>query len=125
MARSAGVVETGQRLDFSQHIGLYKPHSMGQNTLHEGKARSLIQADIRHWSDGRSDLASPRSGATQRIPLQISLGVRDRWRTSVGYDNERGKGDHKHLRSVEIPYRFVDVPTLLADFMKDVQEIQP
>ena len=43
----------------------------------------------------------------------------------VGYDNERGKGDHKHLRSVEIPYRFVDVPTLLADFMKDVQEIQP
>ena len=43
----------------------------------------------------------------------------------VGYDNERGKGDHKHLRGVEIAYHFVDVPTLLADFIKDVQEIQP
>ena len=43
----------------------------------------------------------------------------------VGYDNERGKGDHKHLRDAEIAYHFVDVPTLLADFMKDVQEIQP
>ena len=42
----------------------------------------------------------------------------------VGYDNERGKGDYNHLRSVEIPYRFVDVPTLLADFMKDIQEVQ-
>ncbi len=43
----------------------------------------------------------------------------------VGYDNERGKGDHKHLRNAEIAYRFVDVPTLLADFMKDIRELQP
>ncbi len=43
----------------------------------------------------------------------------------VGYDNERGKGDHKHLRGAEIAYRFVDVPTMLADFIKDLQEIQP
>ncbi len=39
----------------------------------------------------------------------------------VGYDNERGKGDHRHIRSVEKPYEFVDVPTLLADFMRDVE----
>ena len=39
----------------------------------------------------------------------------------VGYDNERGKGDHKHLRGVEVPYRFVDVQTLVADFMADVE----
>lgn len=42
----------------------------------------------------------------------------------VGYDNERGKGDHKHRHGVEIAYDFIDVPTLLTDFMKDVQEIQ-
>ena len=41
------------------------------------------------------------------------------------YDNERGKGDHKHLRNAEIAYRFVDVSTLLADFMKDIRELQP
>lgn len=40
----------------------------------------------------------------------------------VGYDNERGKGDHRHIGAGEMPYRFVDVPTLLRDFMKDVEE---
>ena len=39
----------------------------------------------------------------------------------VGYDNERGKGDHRHWGDVEKAYKFVDVPTLLADFMRDVE----
>jgi hypothetical protein len=39
----------------------------------------------------------------------------------VGYDNERGNGDHRHLRGAELAYRFVDVQTLLADFMADVE----
>ncbi len=30
----------------------------------------------------------------------------------VGYDNERGKGDHKHIRGAQRAYRFKDVPTL-------------
>jgi hypothetical protein len=30
-----------------------------------------------------------------------------------------------YLRGFKIPYYFVEVPTLLADFMKDVQEVQP
>lgn len=42
----------------------------------------------------------------------------------VGYDNELGKGDHKHLRGAERTYTFVDVPTLLADFWKDVEAAQ-
>lgn len=42
----------------------------------------------------------------------------------VGYDNERGKGDHRHLGEREIPYQFVDVPTLIGDFIKDVEAIQ-
>jgi hypothetical protein len=42
----------------------------------------------------------------------------------VGYDNERGKGDHRHVGSREMPYRFVDMPTLLRDFLKDVEEAQ-
>jgi len=42
----------------------------------------------------------------------------------VGYDNERGKGDHRHVGSREMPCRFVDMPTLLRDFLKDVEEAQ-
>lgn len=39
----------------------------------------------------------------------------------VGYDNERGKGDHRHYRDPEETYRFVDVETLIADFLRDVR----
>lgn len=39
----------------------------------------------------------------------------------VGYDNERGKGDHKHLGDREAAYRFVNPQQLMADFMADVK----
>ena len=39
----------------------------------------------------------------------------------IGYDNERGKGDHKHLGDDEISYVFQDVATLLADFKNDLE----
>jgi hypothetical protein len=39
----------------------------------------------------------------------------------VGYDNERGKGDHRHMGLVQKPCKFVDVPTSLADFMRDAE----
>ena len=39
----------------------------------------------------------------------------------VGYDNERGKGDHKHLGGVETRYCFVSVEKLVADFLADVE----
>lgn len=42
----------------------------------------------------------------------------------VGYDNERGKGDHKHLHGIESPYAFKDVPTLIRDFLSDVMELE-
>lgn len=39
----------------------------------------------------------------------------------VGYDNERGKGDHKHLGEHELLYKFVDIETLMTDFLRDVE----
>jgi hypothetical protein len=39
----------------------------------------------------------------------------------VGYDNERGKGDHKHLADKEYRYRFVTVEKLMADFLADLE----
>jgi len=37
------------------------------------------------------------------------------------YDNETGKGDHKHIEEREVPYRFVDLERLQADFWADVE----
>ncbi len=42
----------------------------------------------------------------------------------VGYDNERGKGDHKHLGEFEVAYRFVDIDTLMADFLREVEAFE-
>jgi hypothetical protein len=38
----------------------------------------------------------------------------------VGYDNERGKGDHRHRRGRREPYRFTTVERLVRDFLADV-----
>jgi Family of unknown function (DUF6516) len=38
----------------------------------------------------------------------------------VGYDNERGKGDHCHLDGKEYPYLFTSAQALLADFKAQV-----
>ncbi len=39
----------------------------------------------------------------------------------VRYDNERGKGDHRHVAGVETPYEFVSLDRLLDDFERDIQ----
>lgn len=39
----------------------------------------------------------------------------------VGFDNERGKGDHKHLDGKETAYRFVSIDQLLDDFIAEVE----
>lgn len=38
----------------------------------------------------------------------------------VGFDNERGKGDHCHLDGVEVPYTFTNVEQLVEDFIAAV-----
>jgi hypothetical protein len=35
-----------------------------------------------------------------------------------------GKGDHRHVRNAEEAYRFTDPDTLLADFWREVGEIE-
>lgn len=38
----------------------------------------------------------------------------------VRYDNERGKGDHRHVGSVTTPYTFSTPEQLMADFNADI-----
>jgi len=62
----------------------------------------------------------------ERVPpsahwLKYSLfygrpGVRE-----VAYDNERGKGDHRHFRGAEGKYAFGTVEKLIEDFWPDVR----
>ncbi len=41
----------------------------------------------------------------------------------VRYDNETGKGDHKHIGEKEIPYKFISVEKLIEDFIDDINNL--
>jgi hypothetical protein len=61
---------------------------------------------------------SPVSPSTHNLKYSLFYGrpgVRE-----VGYDNERGKGDHRHFQGVETAYTFSTVEQLTADFWSDV-----
>ena len=40
----------------------------------------------------------------------------------VQFDNESGKGDHKHVGSQEEGYNFIDVETLVVDFLAEIEK---
>ncbi len=56
--------------------------------------------------------------------LKYSLFYGRPGRREVGYDNERGKGDHRHFRGAETPYVFRTVERLFEDFAADVRSIR-
>lgn len=39
------------------------------------------------------------------------------------YDNEAGKGDHKHVGEVEMAYTFTTLEQLIEDFWADVESL--
>jgi hypothetical protein len=42
----------------------------------------------------------------------------------VLYDNERGKGDHRHIGDRQASYRFTTVEALVADFLADIERVR-
>jgi hypothetical protein len=56
--------------------------------------------------------------ATDRLKYSLFYGYPGR--RLVGYDNERAKGDHRHLDDREL----VSVERLVADFLSDVHRIR-
>src|SRR5271170_2668300 len=41
-------------------------------------------------------------------------------RCVLRFDNEAGKGDHKHMDEIEVPYMFSNLDTLQKDFWAEV-----
>jgi len=40
----------------------------------------------------------------------------------IGFDNERGKGDHKHVGGNQVPYGFINLDRLIEDFIAEVEQ---
>ena len=45
-------------------------------------------------------------------------------RRVLGYDNERGKGDHRHVDGVEERIRFTTIDDLLSQFVIEVEALR-
>ena len=60
------------------------------------------------------------AGSSHRYKYRLYYGYPGR--RVVGYDNESGKGDHRHVGSRESSYDFVSVDGLIEDFLAEVRK---
>jgi hypothetical protein len=68
------------------------------------------------------ELPKPLAGSTHNFKYRLAYVVSDE--CVMRYDNEAGKGDHKHIGRRQYPYHFVDVDTLISDFYTEVERIR-
>ena len=64
------------------------------------------------------ELPEPLPGSVHSYKYRLFYGYPGR--RLLGYDNERGKGDHRHLDGRERPYEFVSVDRLMEEFLEGV-----
>ncbi len=67
-------------------------------------------------------VSTPVSGSTHSLKYRLFYGKEGH--RLVGYDNERGKGDHRHVAGREERYVFVSPEKLIADFLVDVHRLR-
>ena len=65
-------------------------------------------------------LPSPLPGSRHSFKYRLALVVDSA--CVLRYDNESGKGDHKHIGVREVPYVFSSARKLLEDFWRDVDK---
>ena len=63
-------------------------------------------------------LPAPAMGRAHVFKYRLALVVEGR--CILRYDNEQGKGDHRHFHGEENPYIFTNPQALLDDFWNDV-----
>ena len=68
-------------------------------------------------------LPLPAPGSQHGFKYRLALVVNSR--CVLRYDNEQGKGDHKHVGEDEIPYIFTTAQSLLDDFWNDAENWRP
>ena len=88
-----------------------------KTVLQDGR---ILQRKI--WQLPQPEPGRPRVGV---VGWKYRLYCGMNGRTIVRYDNETGKGDHRHVgaQEREFPYVFTSLAQLLADFARDVERL--
>jgi hypothetical protein len=68
-------------------------------------------------------LPRPQAGSVHGFKYRLAYVVEGR--CVLRYDNETGKGDHRHIGDTEEPYDSSTPERLLADFWRDVDAWRP
>lgn len=63
-------------------------------------------------------LPQPAQGSVHSFKYRLAYVVRGE--CVLRYDNEAGKGDHRHVGTIESAYTFTTPEKLIADFQRDI-----
>lgn len=84
--------------------------------LHERRIVSARRfAELVIWQ-----LPAPLPGSTHAFKYRLAFVVDEV--CVLRFDNETGKGDHKHVGADEVPYVFKDLEQLVTDFMNAIDK---
>jgi hypothetical protein len=78
------------------------------------------KAVMGRWIVQRKVWVLPQASAERPHRLKYSLFCGDGTQCLVRYDNESGKGDHRHYGDREEPYALTTLEALLDDFQADI-----
>ncbi len=104
-AKTSGQMCMGIRVPSATH----RPQVRERHVLDEGAFIEIVV-----WR-----VPEPVRGSRHRFKYRLALVVAGE--CVLRYDNETGKGDHRHVGRVEIAYSFSTHERLLADFWADVE----
>ena len=87
------------------------------------KAVELVQTRISYSDKAFAELVlwqvpKPVAGSLHGFKYRLAYVVKGE--CVVRYDNELGKGDHRHFGQVERAYAFTTLDQLIADFQRDI-----
>lgn len=87
------------------------------------KAVQLVSARVVYSGSAFADLVlwrlpKPLKGSAHAFKYRLAYVVRGE--CVLRYDNEVGKGDHRHFGKKESSYAFTTPDKLIADFQKDI-----
>ena len=68
-------------------------------------------------------LAEPVPGSSHGFKYRLAFVVDEV--CVLRFDNETGKGDHKHIGEEQVSYVFISLPRLIADFWDAIEAWRP
>ncbi len=87
------------------------------------RAVELLRRRIAYTEDSFAELVlwqlpEPLAGSSHRYKYRLAYVVETL--CVIRYDNESGKGDHRHYGATEKPYSFSTPERLIANFQRDI-----